>query len=1159
MKHLSLLCGILFLSLCLSPVTYAAQVDAPDARMLRFPDVSAEKIVFVYAGDLWTVPKEGGLARKLSSPKGQEMFPKFSPDGRTIAFSGNYDGNTDVYIVGVDGGSPKRLTHHPSTDLVVEWYPDAKNILYRSGMFSPSNRFNRFFKQPVAGGMPQTLPLPYAELASFNADATKMVFQFISTEFRTWKRYRGGMASDIWLYDFTNNTSEKLTDFAGTDALPMWRENTVYFLSDRDDRKKLNIWAYDLGNKQTRQITKFTEYDVKWPSIGPDAIVFENGGQLHLLDLANENSIPVLIQVPADLPDVRTSLKTVSKQIQDYSLSPSGRRALFEARGEVFTVPEKHGSIRNLTNSSGIAERYPAWSPDGKLVAYVSDRTGEYELYMCSGDGKDDEKQITRDGSAFRYSPAWSPDSKKIAFSDKTGSLFIVDIEKGAPKFIDKDEWSRLSYYSWSPDSRWLAYSKGMANRNGAIFIYDTEDQKTRQVTSDYYNDEDPVFDIGGDYLFFRSDRAFTPVYGDMDHTWIYPNSTEIFAATLRKDVGSPIAPRSDEEHVVPKKEDKEKDEKESEKKDADKTPPNDEQINKDEWHGLQARETTAKPVSSQACPELSRRVEGMAVSQNAAEKDDAKADEESTKAEKDKTKPVKIDFDGFEHRIVKMPVSAGNIRSLRCVKNKLLFSRRLPAEARKDDEPSGTLLYYDFKEREEKTIISGINGYELSADGKKVIYQSDSTYGIIDLAAGKKVGDGKIATGSLKAWIDPKQEWKQIFTEAWRVQRDFFYDPNMHGLDWNAIKKRYEALLDYVVDREDLNYVIGEMIAELNASHTYVRDGDIENPGTVSVGLLGCDFEPDTQNNAYRIAKIYEGAAWDAEARAPLRQPGIEVNEGDYLLAVNGRKLDTSKDPWAAFQGLADEVVTLTINSKPDLKDAREVTVKPASSEFRLRNLAWIESNRLKVQQASDNKVGYIYVPDTGRNGQNELVRQFTPQWTKDALVIDERFNSGGQIPDRFIELLNRPLYNYWARRDNRDWRSPFVAHIGPKVMLTNGWSGSGGDAFPYYFRKAGLGPLIGTRTWGGLIGISGNPQPIDGGYVSVPTFGFWNTEGKWDVEGYGVAPDYELENAPHKMAAGNDPQLEKAIEVILDLLEKQPPPKLPKPVYPDRSDKVE
>jgi tricorn protease len=1069
--------------------------------MLRFPDVSRDKIVFVYAGDLWTVPKKGGPARKLSSPAGQELFPKFSPDGRTIAFSGNYDGNTDVYVMPAEGGTPKRLTHHPEADLVVEWYPVGENILYRSRMMSPSRRFHRFFKQSVRGGMPETLALPYGELASFSPDGNRMAFQFISREFRNWKRYRGGMASDIWLYDFIRNTSEKITDFEGTDAVPMWHKNRIYFLSDRDERKKLNIWAYELKRKRFRQVTKFAEYDVKWPSLGPDAIVFENGGRLYLLDLASKKSRPVSIQVPADLPEIRTKLKDVSENIQDFSLSPSGKRALFEARGEIFTVPEKHGSVRNLTNSSGVAERFPGWSPDGKNVAYFSDRTGEYELCMRAGDGKGEEQRVTGRGTAFRYGPVWSPDSKRIAFSDKTGSLFAVDIEDGKPQFVDKDNWRRITDYSWSPDSRWLAYSKNMDNALSALMIYDANERKTHQVTGDYYNDRHPAFGAEGKYLFFYSNRTFKPVYDGMG-AWIYPNSTGIYAATLRRDVNSPIRPRSDEEEGKEKEEDKEKD-----------------------------------------------------------EEQDPNSKDETDKDKKDKkeSERVEIDFEGFEQRIVRLPVDAGNFGPLHAVKGKVIFLRRPAAGAAKRGEPSGKLLYYDLEEREEKTVISDIDSYDLSDNGKKVVYKSKSTYGIIDLAEGKKVGDGTIATDKLKAWVNPRQEWQQIFNEAWRVQRDYFYDPNMHGVDWAAVKKRYELLLPYVVDRADLNYVIGEMIAELNASHTYVHGGDVESPEKISVGLLGCDFELDTANSTYRIKKIYEGARWDAEVRSPLRQPGIDVKEGDYLLAVNGRPLDTSEDPWSAFQGLAGEVVTLAISPSPNPAEANDLIVEPIESEFRLRNLAWIEENRRKVEEATGGMVGYVYVPDTSRNGQSELVRQFVPQRTKQGLIVDERFNSGGQIPDRFVELLNRPIYNYWARRDHIHWQTPFVAHTGPKVMLINSWSGSGGDAFPYYFRKAGLGPLVGTRTWGGLIGITGNPRPIDGGFISAPAFGFWNTEGNWEVEGYGVEPDCEIENAPHEMAAGRDPQLEKAIELILEMLEEQPPPQPKKPPYPDRSDRID
>lgn len=1112
-----------------SAAAFAAEAEesthTPDARMLRFPDVSMDEIVFVYASDLWIVPRTGGVARRLSSPRGQELLPKFSPDGTTIAFSGNYDGNTDVYTIPAQGGSPTRLTHHPESDQVVEWYPDGKNILYRSMMNSPSRRFNQFFKQPVAGGMPEALPLAYAELASFSPDGMKMAFQFISCEFRTWKRYQGGMASDLWIYDLVNNTSEKFTDFAGTDAVPMWHEDTIYFMSDRDGQKKLNLWAYEIRTKRTRQVTKYTEYDVKWPSIGPDAIVFENGGLLCLLDLDTETCKPLNIQVPTDLPQIRAELKNVSNRIESWSLSPSGKRALFEARGEIFTIPEKHGSVRNLTNTSGVAERDPAWSPDGKHIAYFSDRTGEYELYLRPGDSKGREKQITHDGLAFRYRPVWSPDSKKIAFSDKTGSLYIVDINDGKPTFVDKDEWFTMASYSWSPDSRWLTYIKRGANRHGNVMIYDANDGMTRQVTSDYYDESDVAFDAEGKYLFFTSNREFSPLYGDMDSTWIYPNSTKLYVATLRKDVESLLAPRSDEEEIKKeedekKKEEQKKDEADSEKKEEAKDPNNSDG---------EPNDVEAKPAKD-------------------------KKEEEKAKKDDNGVKPVAIDFDGFESRVIELPIQAGNLGGLRCVESKLLFVRTLPRGARRGGEPAGQLLYFDLKEREDKTILDGIDGYDLSANGKKIIYRTRGDYGIVDVGENKKTSDGRIASGSLRAWVNPQEEWRQIFMDAWRIERDFFYDPAMHGVNWEAMKLRYSALLPYIVDRSDLNYVIGEMIAELNCSHTYVSGGDMEHPDNLSVGLLGCDFELDRKNNLYRIGKIYEGAKWDAETRSPLRAPGLKVNEGDYLLAVNGRPVDTSLDPWAAFQGLAGEVVQLTLSRTPDANDANDILVRPTSSEFRLRNLAWIESNRRKVEEATQGRVGYIYVPDTSQNGQNELVRQFGSQFGKDALVIDERFNSGGQIPDRFIELLRRPTYNYWARRDHRDWTTPELSHTGPKVMLMNGWSGSGGDAFPYYFREAELGPLVGTRTWGGLVGISGNPSLVDGGSVTAPTFGMYE-DGAWAVEGYGVDPDYEVENAPHELAAGRDPQLETAVGVVLKLLEKDPPKKPKKPTYPNRS----
>ncbi len=1069
-----------------------AAYQNPDAVMLRFPDVNNTHIVFSYAGDLWLVKREGGIARRLSSPAGQELFPKFSPDGQWIAFSGNYDGNTDVYLMPAEGGTPTRLTHHPAADLVVEWYPDGKHVLFRSRMESPSRRFNKLFKQSVQGGMPETLPLPYGELASFNARGTQMVFQPNSRQFRHWKRYRGGLASDLWFYDFEQDSSWQLTTFPGTDALPMWHGNTIYFLSDRDENSKLNLWAYDLESKKFRQVTFFTEYDVKWPSLGPRDIVFENGGQLYLLDLASEKALPVDIRVPADLPRTRPQYKKVAKLIRFMSLSPAGKRALLEARGEIFSLPAEHGSIRNLTRTSGVAERFPVWSPDGKYVAYFSDRSGEYELYLRDSESGE-VRQVTRGGKAFRYDPRWSPDSKYLAFSDKAGNLFVVEVQSGTLRRVDKDEWSELHQYSWSPDSRWLAYAKNADNRMGFILVYDVKNDRVHPLTSDYYSDSQPVFDPEGKYLYYFSNRHFQPVYGDMDVTWIYPNSTEVYAVPLTTEIASPLAPRDDE-------------------------------------------------------------VEVMAAEQTKEKKEQKSAQKKSEKKEK-QSPVVKIDFEGFEKRAVKLPVEAGNFGRLAAVKGKVLFTRYPAAGAARPGQPAGTLQYYDLEKREVKTVLKGIDNFTLSADGKKVGYRSKDTYGIVDLKEGQQVGDGKLATEKMQARIHPREEWQQIFWEAWRIERDYFYDPGMHGLDWKAVGERYAKLLPFVSDRADLNYVIGEMIAELNSSHTYVGGGDLEKPKEIPVGLLGCDFELDRRNGAFRIKKIYRGAPWDVKVRSPLLEPGVNVKEGEYLLAVNGQPLDVNQDPWVAFQGLANEVVELSVSTTPDLKTARKVLVKPLKSEFRLRYLDWVEQNRRKVLEATGGRVGYIYVPNTGREGQNELVRQFLPQRTRDALIIDERFNSGGQIPDRFVELLNRPIYNYWARRDFRSLQTPFVSHVGPKVMLINQWAGSGGDAFPYYFKKAGLGPLIGKRTWGGLIGISGNPGLIDGGYVTAPTFGFWNTAGKWDVEGYGVDPDYELENLPHRLARGEDQQLEKAVQVVLELLRKHPPRKPPKPPYPDKT----
>jgi tricorn protease len=1064
------------------PADKAWKDTTPDALMLRFPDVSADKIVFIYAGDIWIVPKAGGVASRLSSPRGSELFPKFSPDGSRIAFSGNYDGNTDIYVMPSGGGVPERLTHHPDDDLVAEWYPDGESILFRSNMLSPTQRYNRLFKVSEKGGMPEVLPLPYGELGSFSHDGKKLAFEYMSPMRGVWKRYKGGMASDIWIYDFASGSLEKLTDFPGTDTLPMWRGDRIYFLSDRGEEKKLNLWVFETGTRKTRQVTDFKEFDVKWPSLGPDDIVFENGGRLYLLSLPDETVSEVSVEVPYDLPEVRPRQKDLSDNISDMSISPNGKRALFEARGEVLTVPAGEGSVRNLTNTSGVAERFPAWSPDGKYVAYLSDRSGEYELYMRLSNGEGQEERITNDGKVYRYHPVWSPDSRKLAFSDKTGRLFFVDTGGKVPKEVDKDDYESIRSYSWSPDSRWLTYAKNTPNNLKSIFIYDTKSGVARKVTSDFYNDNSPVFDPEGKYLYFYSDRGFSPVYGDMDDTWIYPNSTQVYAVTLRKDTASPLAPRNEEEYAP--------------------------------WKDSPKEENAGDGGG------------------------------------------VVIDFGGIEERAVKIPVDAGNFGPLKAAKGRLVYLRFPPAGSGKDS-PSGVLQFFDLGDRREKTVIAGINDYALSVNGAKALYRSGDIYGIIDVSEGKNTGDGRLDLGGMKAFIDPKKEWAQIFNDAWRIERDFFYDPGMHGVDWKAVKERYQRLLPFVVDREDLNYVISEMVGELNSSHTYVGGGDVDEPDTVPVGLLGIDFELDKKNKAYRIKKIYSGGEFNADLYSPLAEPGINVREGDYILAVNGRALDPARDPWEAFQGLDASPVTLTVSSAPDLKNARKVTVKVISKtdEQKLRYLDRIAEMKRTVEKATGGRVGYVYVPDTGIFGQNELVRQFTPQTGKEGIIIDERFNGGGQVPDRFIELLNRPNLNYWAVRDFKDSKTPTVSNNGPKVMMINGWSGSGGDAFPYYFRKQGLGPLVGTRTLGGLIGISGNPGLIDGGYITAPGYAFWNSHGKWEIEGYGVEPDYEVEDLPPNIKGSQDPQLDKAIEVITDLLKKNPPKQPERPKYEDRS----
>ena len=1100
--------------------TFAANTAAGsvDARMLRYPAVSQSNIAFVYAGDIWVVPKTGGTATRLSSPRGEEMFPRFSPDGSEIAFSGNYDGNTDIYVVPTGGGLPRRVTHHGATDRVLEWLPDGKSLLYASGMTSEKDRFNKLFKVSAEGGLPEPLPLPYGEFGAISPDGKTLAFTPISVDFRTWKRYRGGMNPDIWLLDLKTLASTNITQHPGNDSIPMWHGSTLYFLSDRDEHKRDNIWKYDTKTGELKQVTKFTNFDVHFPSIGPADIVFECGGRLHLLDLATEKSNEVEVSVVTDRSTLKPRRENVSGLIQSYDVSPTGKRAVFEARGDLFTVPVENGVVRPITRSSGVAERFPAWSPNGTNIAYFTDRNGEYDLALRAQDSSGEEIIIAKLGSGFRYRPQWSPDSKKIAFIDQAMKLHLYDLEKKSLQEIDQMKWlyhGSLAGFrvSWSPDSRWIAYAGDLDTRHTGIMLFDTKEGKRHQVTSGFYDDDLPVFDPAGKYLYYRTGRSFSPVYSDLDNSWSYPNSRLLAAVPLRKDVASPLAPRNDEEIDKAKK-----DEAKPESKDA---------------KGAEKKDDAAKSDEKKT---------------DVAKADDKKDEKKDAKKE-EPPKPVEIDLADFESRAVILPPRAGNYADLAAVPGKLIY-RRTPRTGSGDEK--SPLVFFDFEKREEKTILDDVDDIVLAAKGEKLLARKGSSYSIIDAKEGQNLGK-KLNTTSFEAVIDPPAEWRQIFNDAWRLERDYFYDPKLHGVDWKAMREQYGKLLDDAVTRWDVNFILGELIGELNSSHTYRNGGDVENAPSASVGYLGCDFV--LTNGAYRIAKIIEAAPWDAEARSPLAAPGLKVKEGDYLLAVNGAPIDTSLDPWAAFQGLADKPVLLTVNDKPTRDGAREVLVQTIGSEARLRHLAWINDKRVRVDKASGGKIGYIYVPDTGVGGQNELVRQYHGQFTKPGLIIDERFNSGGQIPDRFIELLRRKVENYWGVRDGQDWQWPPTAHAGAQAMLINGWSGSGGDCFPYYFKKAKLGPLVGTRTWGGLIGMTGSPVLVDGGSVTVPTFGIYDTNGQWIIEGYGVDPDIEVVDDPTRMAKGEDPQLDRAVQEVLAELKRNPPTAPKKPEYPNRA----
>lgn len=1173
--------------------------NQPSAGMLRWPDVSKTHIVFSYANDLWVVPKAGGTAQPLATAPGQERLPRFSPDGLSVAFVGNYEGNWDLYTLPLGGGSAARVTYHPSPETLADWNSDG-SLLYMTNGFAGLARQTQLWKSSEKGGMPTKLPVPYGGFGSVSPDGAWLAYTPHSTETRTWKRYRGGMATDIWLFNLKTNESKRITDWEGTDTIPMWVPggvgDKVYYLSDAGPEHRLNIWSYSVSGGEKVQITKFTDDDVKWPSIGPGddgagEIVFQLGSKLMLLNLKSGESKAVSVTVPGDKPSsgVRARQVDAARNISDAGISPTGKRVVISGRGDVWTVPAKEGATRNLTRSDGSFERSPTYSPDGKWIAYFSDASGEYELYIRpsdanppspsaapadkgkdevkkEGDDKKDEvkkddakktqpsralpsaaRKLTSLGAGFRMGLQFSPDSKWVSFTDQGGRLYLlnVEVEGAAPKVVDQNPSGQVMIPSWSHDSGWITYARmDEGNSQEAVWVYSIKGDTKTRVTDPMFSSGSPCFDRKGDWLYFTSDRAISrPVYSDIDNAFAYVDTGMLYAVPLRVDVKNPFLAKGDEEAI-----------KDEAKKDEAKKP----ESKKDE---------SKKDDGVAAKPEEKKEEAGGAAKPDEKKPDASDKKDEPKKDEKKDKPAIKIDLDGFESRAIQLPVGSGGFGSLAVADGgKLIYVRR--QKLRSDEGGGASIKLFDInaeaKDRKEETIGEG-GGFDLSADGKKLLISKGGGFVISDVAVGGVAKATAVPTGDMKVTIEPRDEWRQIINDTHRIFRDYFYEPTMHGVNWDGVRDHYMKLADDAVTREDIAYLQAEMVSELNVGHAYITSpGEVEQaPQSAAVGLLGCDYElvkGDGGASAYRIARIVRGGVWDADAVGPLSQPGVDVKAGDYLLAVNGVAVDTSKDPFAAFLGTAGKVTTITVSSSPTLDDkARDVLVRPIGSETELRYRDWIEAKRAYVATKTDGAVGYIYVPNTGVDGQSDLWRQFYGQRNKPALIIDERWNGGGQIPNRFIELLNRPVTNYWAKRDGVDWVWPPDSHYGNggggnQCILINGLAGSGGDMFPWLFKHHKLGPAIGTRTWGGLVGISGNPGLIDGGAIAVPTFGFYKTDGNWGIEGHGTDPDIEVLDDPAKMVNGGDPQLDRAIEEMLKANKANPKPKPARPASPDR-----
>jgi len=1070
-------------------------INTKDTRMMSQPALSEDNIAFIYAEDLWVARRDGSAPVRLTVDEGIESDPCFSPDGRLIAFSAQYDGNTDVYIIPVEGGVPFRLTFHPGNDLVRGFTPDGSRVLFASPRFVFSGRYQELFTVSIKGGYPEKLPLPNAWSACFSPDGRKMAYNPLSPQYMQWKNYRGGTISTVRIFSFSDNSITTIPQPAGgcNDAEPMWAGNKIYFLSDRNG--EFNLFSYDISDNSLKQLTSFNDFPVLKASAGKNGIIFEQEGYLHIFDISAGKSTRLTIGIAAYLEELRPRYLKSNRYIRSADISPAGSRVVFDYRGDIITVPGEKGDPRNITLTTNVHEKYPSWSPDGRSIAYFSDATGEYELHIKSQDGKVEARTFRLKGTGFYAFPEWSPDSKKIAYTDNGRNLYIIDIESGNINLIDSDELFqpgqfRQIFSDWSSDSKWLTYTKVLKTNFRAVYIYSADQQRSFPVTDGLSDATYPVFDPDGKYIYFMASTDAGPVINWFDLSNQDMRMTNsIYLATLRKDVVSPFTRESDEETTAPVKND------------------------------------TEKPAGK------------------------GKKGSEVSAPETGKTEVLKIDIEGISDRIVNVPVRAGNYSDLGAgAPGEILYIVR-PS----DESETSKLRKYNIKDRKDEEVME-LNDYEVSADRKKMLYfKGSDIYGITAVGKKPEPGKGILNLEAISVRIDPLAEWPEIFDEAWRVNRDYFYDPGMHGADWKAMKAKYSKFLPDLACRNDLNRLIQWMCSELSVGHHRVTSPSdrLNNPPRVGVGLLGADYR--IADNRYQITKIYGGLNWNPDLRSPLTEPGLNIEEGNYILAVNGKDVTAESNILSFFENTDGKIVELTIGKQPSYEGSRIVKVVPLGNEYSLRNRDWVEGNLRKVTAATGGQVAYVYVPNTAGQGYEYFKRYFFPQVNRKAIIIDERFNGGGSLADYYIDMLQRPLQAYWTTRYCSDTKSPTASIQGPKVMIIDETAGSGGDMLPWMFRKFRVGTLVGKKTWGGLVGILGFPEFIDGGSVTAPNIAIWTRDG-FIVENTGVEPDIEVEQLPSEILKGRDPQLEKAIEVVMTELKKNPPEEPVRPPYPVR-----